>query len=499
MFNDDPYKLQRAKRPVATPQLGVNPQLGATSQMQKPALTRSAVSPVAQQQLGGPKSPPVAPTLTPQRTIAAFAPAPYAERPDLTHPPRPGQNFATVAPDSAGVLRKPDGYVSKLDPSVTPPKPAQPQPTLARQNPGNVPLVGLGGGDIKTLTPQTPFDPSLSITNAPVPGAPARNLSIAPSPAQPGANAAKPGEVGLSEKTFKPLPGAPIVGAQGEVVYDDAFMAKNPGLIKRYAQQNVVQSVVPPPGVAQGMMGGGTPQVGSLRRADPGYTAADRMAQLDALDALGRSNAEGRARDTATKASAGAARAAGYGEFDRAAALGDAARTAGGLSQGLQRAPRIGQTDPNAAARLGIDQQRVGIEAQQAAAQTENTQLQTQGMRMQQEQAQKAQALTDQLINGTPEQKQQAGAALAVMQGTKPGELIKVKTMVPTGVDFNGQPVMMAQEVLYNQQTGEWKSPPAASGGPPQEAIAELQANPSAEMRAYFKQTFGVDPAQFVK
>lgn len=227
-----------------------------------------------------------------------------------------------------------------------------------------------------------------------------------------------------------PLPGAPRVGADGSVVYDDAWAARNKGLIADYETRGVMPMGTPAPGVAQSMIGGGTPAFGELRPPQR-FTAADRAAQADALDRQGRSNAEGRARDTANKAAASATRAAGYGEYEKAGALSDAARTAGGFSQGLQVPPRIGQTDPNAAARNAIEQQRVGIQAQQADVQNQNTQVNTQQQRMQLEQAQKAQALTDQLINGTPDQKKAAAQYFAALPGNKQGEPFTVDTEIP--------------------------------------------------------------------
>lgn len=292
------------------------------------------------------------------------------------------------------------------------------------------------------------------------------------------------------------LPGAPTLDANGNPVYDDAFAARNQPLLQRYAQQNVVQSVVPPPGVAATMAGGQTPAVGQLRRGGAGFTAADRMAQLDALDRLGNGQRQSQAAETATQGSAAALRLARFGD-PRAAGVGAAAATAGQVANGMQMAPRVAQADPNAAAANANDAARVAIEQGRANAEGQLTRVQTQQGELQLQQAQQMQALTQQLLGGTPEQQKAAAASLSALQGTKPGEPIKVKRQIDTGQkDALGAPVLAEQEVLYDPRTGQWIQPPAAgAGGAPQAAIDYLRANDTPAMRAAFRQKFGIDPA----
>ncbi len=99
--------------------------------------------------------------------------------------------------------------------------------------------------------------------------------------------AQQPGEVGRSV-SGRQLPGAPTVGADGSIVYDQAFMDRNKPLIAQYQQQNVVPTVVPPPGVAASTATGGNMPSGPLTRPPQGFTRADRYDQLDALDRQGR-------------------------------------------------------------------------------------------------------------------------------------------------------------------------------------------------------------------
>lgn len=307
--------------------------------------------------------------------------------------------------------------------------------------------------------------------------------------------APKLGRPGVSDKG-NALPGAPTLGADGSIQYDDAFAARNQQMLKRYAQQNVVQSVVPAPGVAQSMAGGGTPELGKLARAPQGYTAADRMQQLDNLDSLGTSYARGQARDASAKATASAANALKRGDLQAAAAANQQAQTAGASAQGMAQPPRIGtlnRVDPNDAARNAIDEQRVAMEQQQS-------QVSTDAQRLQLQQAQQMQGLTDKLISGTPEERTAAAASMAALQGTKPGEPIKVKRTFDTGAkDIAGAPIMGSEEVLYDPRSGQWIQPPAAGGqaqSPPPQAIQHLRDNDTPQMREAFKAKYGVDPAK---
>ena len=285
------------------------------------------------------------------------------------------------------------------------------------------------------------------------------------------------------------LPGAPTLDANGNPVYDDAFAARNPQLLQRYQQQNVVQSVVPPPGVAATMAGGQTPAVGQLTRGSGGFTAADRMAQLDTLDRLGNGQRERQAAETATQGSAAALRLARFGD-PRAAGVGAAAAAAGQVASGLRMPPRIGQMDPNAPAANANEAARIAIEQGRAQSDAALTQVQTQQGQLQLKQAQQMQALTEQLLNGSPDQQKAAAASLAALQGTKPGEPIKVTRQVNVGSEK--YPLLADQELLYEPSTGRWMQPPTL---PPQAAIDHLRANDTPAMREAFKQKFGIDPA----
>ena len=260
----------------------------------------------------------------------------------------------------------------------------------------------------------------------------------------------------------------------------DSEWAKDPNNARRlelYAGNgNAVASVVPAPGVAASTVTGGNMPEGVLTRAPQGFSAADRATQLDNMDRQGQQYATRTLSERAV-------RSAKYGNAD-AGALQEAAAAAS-----LAQPPRIQpmqRPDPNDAARLGMEQQRLGMDQQQAGLQAEQTQIGTQQAQLQLKQAQQMQALSEQLLQGTPAQKQAAAASLAALQNTKPGEPVKVKRKMPTGqVDALGQPVMGEEEVLYNPQTGQWMAPPAAGGAggkqlpagvTPQNAIADAQA-----------------------
>ena len=282
------------------------------------------------------------------------------------------------------------------------------------------------------------------------------------------------------------LPGAPTLDANGNPVYDDAFAARNQPLLQRYAQQNVVQSVVPPPGVAATMAGGQTPAVGQLTRGGGGFTAADRMAQLDTLDRLGNGQRERQAAETATQGSAAALRLARFGD-PRAADVGAAAAQAGQTASGLRMPPRFAQMDPNAPAANANEAARIAIEQGRAQSDAALSQVQTQQGQLQLKQAQQMQALTEQLLSGTPDQQKAAAASLSALQGTKPGEPIKVKRQVDTGQkDALGAPVLADQEVLYDPRTGQWIQPPAAGAGqlPPGMTKEQVAAEAKAALAA---------------
>lgn len=307
--------------------------------------------------------------------------------------------------------------------------------------------------------------------------APAQDLTML----GPVKRAQQPGEAGRSV-SGRQLPGAPTVGADGSIVYDQAFMDRNQPLIAQYQQQNVVPTVVPPPGVAASTATGGNMPSGPLTRRPAGFTAADRAAQLDALDRLGRSNAETKVRDA----------------MGRAAARGDAAAVAqlAGATSALASPPlepmRRGMAESGA--RLGMDQARLSMEQDKARMDAEAQGVDTRARGLQLKQAEQMQALTQQLLQGTPEEKQAAAQSLAAMQGTKPGQPIKVS--VPIGTDEFGKPA--TADGLW--QDGKLVFDPRERNDvlPLDEAIKALRAADTPENRRFFKETYGQDPAQFM-
>lgn len=324
---------------------------------------------------------------------------------------------------------------------------------------------------------RSPLDKPGFLPDSPAPAAPAQDLTML----GPVKRAQQPGEAGRSV-SGRQLPGAPTVGADGSIVYDQAFMDRNQPLIAQYQQQNVVPTVVPPPGVAASTATGGNMPSGPLTRAPAGFTAADRAAQLDALDRLGRSNAETKVRDA----------------MGRAAARGDAAAVAqlagavGTLASPPLEPMRRGMAE--SAARLGMDQSRLAMDQGKAQADAEAQAVDTRARALQLKQAEQMQALTQQLMQGTPEEKQAAAQSLAAMQGTKPGQPIKVS--VPIGTDEFGKPV--TADGLW--QDGKLVFDPRERNDvlPLDEAIKALRAADTPENRRFFKETYGQDPAQFM-
>lgn len=431
--------------------------------------------------------------------------------PSQVGPPAPAQPgvLATLAPNATAagariMAQQPSTLMGKLGQSArltaeAVKTPVEAAGTLAGKA-GNAVVAGLS--DFKAGFTGTPPPAAQKLTRPLVSLSPskiasavntgARALSALPGTLQVAAPSASLAPAQASTK----LPGAPTLDANGNPVYDDAFAARNQPLLQRYAQQNVVQSVVPPPGVAATMAGGQTPAVGQLTRGGGGFTAADRMAQLDTLDRLGNGQRERQAAETATQGSAAALRLARFGD-PRAADVGAAAAQAGQTASGLRMPPRFAQMDPNAPAANANEAARIAIEQGRAQSDAALSQVQTQQGELQLKQAQQMQALTEQLLSGTPDQQKSAAASLSALQGTKPGEPIKVKRQVDTGQkDALGAPVLADQEVLYDPRTGQWMQPPAAgSGGAPQAAIDYLRANDTPAMREAFKQKFGIDPA----
>lgn len=329
---------------------------------------------------------------------------------------------------------------------------------------------------------RSPLDKPGFLPDSTAPAAPAQDTTML----GPVKRAQQPGEVGRSV-SGRQLPGAPKVGADGSIVYDQAFMDRNKPLIAQYQQQNVVPTVVPPPGVAASTATGGNMPSGPLTRRPAGFTASDRAAQLDALDRLGRSNAETKIREALGKAAA-------RGDAAAVAQLAGAAST---LASPPLEPMRRGMAE--SAARLGMDQSRLAMDQGKAQADAEAQAVDTRARALQLKQAEQMQALTQQLMQGTPEEKQAAAQSLAALQGTKPGEPIKVKRQVPAGVNSLGDPVMGDEEVLYDPRTGQWIQPPqAGQSAIPQGAIDMLKQNDSPQMREAFKAKYGVDPTQYL-
>jgi hypothetical protein len=261
--------------------------------------------------------------------------------------------------------------------------------------------------------------------------------------------------------------GAPKVGADGSIVYDQAFMDRNPGLAKEYAQVVTgplsVSSVGP--GVAASMVTGGNMPSGPLTRPPQGFTRADRYDQLDALDRQGR---EYKQRTLSEKAR----QQAFFGNKEYAQSLQQEASTAG-----IAQPPRIEairRPDPNADARTAMDASRLAMDAEAQAVDTRARALQL-------KQAEQMQALTQQLMQGTPEEKQAAAQSLAALQGTKPGQPISIERQVPMGKDQMGTVQFKKETGLYDPSTGQERWFTAGSkqipqGMTEQSVLAEAQA-----------------------
>lgn len=264
----------------------------------------------------------------------------------------------------------------------------------------------------------------------------------------------------------RPLPGAPLVGADGSVQYDQAWADKNKSLIAGYAEKNVMPMGVPGPGVAASMVTGGNMPSGPLTRPPRGFTNEDRAAQLDGLERQGRDYAVRSLREKAKTASF-------YGDATRSDALLAQAQQAG-----IAAPPRVAQMtrpNPNDDARLDMERQRLGMDQNQAGLQAEQTQIVTQQQQLRLKQAQQMQALSEQLMQGTPEQKQEAAKYFAATQQLKPGQPIKLKQSYDTGrVDFDKNPIMADYEILMSQD-GKVLYDPMAQGGQQKRPVGQMQ------------------------
>lgn len=468
MFNDDPYKLQRVK-----------PQQGAVGGAPVAPVASRTPQPIggAQQTLA--QTPSIAAGLTRpgiQSTVSAFQ-SPLAQQPaSMTHAPRPGVNYSPPALARDGMVRKPDGYVSALDPSNKSMLTATaPMPSGARRTAGRPDLKQTAGATLAATPVGAPQSTVIGFTgdglsgkaNAAAPGQVA--LSEMRSPIQQGftqinsgfyrtpTGATLAGQAPTSGAAVggRPLPGAPLVGADGSVQYDQAWADKNKPLLADYAQKNTMPFGVPAPGVAASMVTAGvTPQFGGLQRAPRGFTAEDRARQVEAMTDRGNAYRAGEAADYARTRGR---MAIASGDLQRAEAVGKQAI----VESGLQVAPPTASSQAMATTQLAGQKQAVdqgnaaaklAMEQQSAALQDEQMQLVNQGMERAQAQAQQEQGLMDQFLNGTPEQQATAGKKLAVLRNTKPGEFTKIKVPVPTGIGPQGEQMYGDGEIVVNEQ-----------------------------------------------
>lgn len=366
------------------------------------------------------------------------------------------------------------------------------------------PAVALTGA--QAPAPAQPAPRPAPVTQPAVATPPAATATAAPAPAATPSTPAAPAPAPAltrppiaTNSAGQPLPGSPTRGANGEVVYDDAWAANNQGLIKRYADTNVVQSVVPAPGVAASTVTGGQMPSGALSRPPQGRTPEQIQMRLDNMDRQGRAYTERELREIAVRSATGAERAAQFGDAQGAASRSNVADMAGGAAAALAAPPRVEplrRADPAEMARIAIDQQRTDIDASRAAADNQVAGLQAQGQQLQLQQARQMQQLSEQIISGTDEQRRAATASMAALQGTKPGQPIRVKRQFDTGQkDALGSPILGEEEVLFDPSTGRWLQPPAAAAQNqvPQAAIDMLRQNDTPQMREMFKQRFGVD------
>lgn len=375
---------------------------------------------------------------------------------------------------ASGVIRGATG--APVAPPQTPPTAPPAQPPIARPPSGVV---------------ASPLDrPGF----APAPAAaaaPAQDVTML----GPTRRAQQPGEVGRSV-SGRQLPGSPQVGADGSIVYDQAFMDRNKPLIAQYQQQNVVPTVVPPPGVAASMATGGQMPVGTLtRRAPGGFTPADRARQMEQLNDLGnnyrQTRAEGRMQFANMEAMAGnTAKAKGMAEV---------------FQTGLTRAApsNQGAALQADAARLGLDQNnsavRNAIDADKARMDAERQGLDKQAQQIQVKQMQRMEALQQQLLQGTPEEKATAAATLAQLQGTKQGDPIKLDVPIDTGQkDAMGNPIAGKGQMLVDQTGRVVFDPRQQRAAIPPGALDMLRNNDTPQMREAFKAKYGVDPSPYL-
>lgn len=504
MFNDDPYKLQRVKpqqgavggapvAPVATrtpqPPPGLPPNASRTT------LPPSSIVKPATRYL--PAMPPAA-KLSIAQPPPAFGSAvgslarPHATLAEVAKPP------ATLGAVIGGALLSPTAQAAVgMTPAAPTPLPGAPA-TLA-DTPMSAGALRRGGkspdytsnNGIRRASPGAPLDATPAAAPA---GAPQSTVIGFTGDGLSGkANAAAPGQVAVSEMRSpiqqgftqinsgfyrtptgatlagqaptsgaavggRPLPGAPLVGADGSVQYDQAWADKNKALLADYAQKNTMPFGVPAPGVAASMVTGGYTPSGGLTQTPRGFTREDRARQLEAMTDRGNAYRAGEAADYARTRGR---MAIASGDLQRAEAIGKQAMVESGMqvapptasSQAMGTQRLAGQKQAvdqgNEAAKLAMDQEAQAVINEQNQAQTETQKLQLQ-------QAQQMQALTTQLLQGTPEQKKAATASLAALQGTKPGAPIKIQREVPI-TDKMGGVTMQKVEGLYDPTTGTEK------------------------------------------
>jgi len=332
-------------------------------------------------------------------------------------------------------------------------------------------LPGVQGPGMPQGTP-APRQMPAGIIGAPLAQAPALAATpvTPPAPVQAPLNASAQGAAGVPalSRPTQTMTDKQIwdTRAKGRMVNGvqtfDSEWAKDPNNARRlelYAGNgNAVASVVPAPGVAQGMVSGQTAGVAALSRAPRGFTAEDRARQVEAMTDRGNAYRAGEAADYARTRGR---MAIASGDMQRAEAVGKQAIVESGLqvapptasSQAMGTQRLAGQKQAvdqgNEAAKLAMDQEAQAVINEQNQAQTETQKLQLQ-------QAQQMQALTTQLLQGTPEQKKAATASLAALQGTKAGQPIKIQREVPI-TDKMGGVTMQKVEGLYDPTTGTEK------------------------------------------
>lgn len=381
--------------------------------------------------------------------------------------------------------------------------PAASTPTAAAAPAAAPPRPAAAPQQTATTAPAAPAAPAATTPPAAAPLARATTDITFTGDGKSGkANAAAPGQVAVGERTGTPLPGAPKVGADGSVVYDQAFMDANKGMVQNYANRNVVPTVVPGAGVAASQMTAGQMPQGALTRAPQGFTAQDRAAQLDALDRLGAQYRRSKADDNIKMASL----MSKGGHFRTARAQLEVAGATNQTANDMEANPRVSQfqrSNPDSAAALALQAEKMNREQGLLDEQVAGQQLQNAGMRQQQKQAEIMQNLQADLLGDDQAKAAAAATKLAALQGSKPGEPLIVEREVPVADAMGGVTMQKVQGVYdpaskqvqwMDGSNGQQQQPPAA----PPSAIDYLRANDTPQMRQAFQAKYGIDPARIL-